>query len=101
MACNPESWMVWALYALSDRIGRYLALMVMMVCTSIDLFFYMGNATSFLSFALALCVVQACHGGVVVVFPSLCGDVFGQRYFGSNYALLLPPIPRLRLSVHR
>lgn len=73
---------------LSDHTGRYIALIAMMVVTGVDMLFFFGNARDFLSFAIALCGIAACYGGTMSVLPSLCGDTFGQRFFGSNYAFL-------------
>lgn len=73
---------------ISDHSGRYLALVTMMLLTAVDMLFFFGNARGFLPFACALCGIAACYGGTMAVVPSLCGDTFGQRNFGSNYAFL-------------
>ena len=73
---------------LSDHTGRFIALLAMMCVTGADMLLFFGNAHDLPSFAIALCGIAACYGGTMAVVPSLCGDIFGQRYFGSNYAFL-------------
>ena len=73
---------------LSDHTGRYIALIGMMLVTCVDMLFFFGNARDYVSFAISLCGISACYGGTMAVLPSLCGDTFGKRNFGSNYACL-------------
>ncbi|MBO4365848.1 MAG: OFA family MFS transporter [Eggerthellaceae bacterium] len=73
---------------LSDKIGRYNTLVIMLAITGCDMMLLFGHATTFPTFMVALVVVGACFGGIMSVVPSLCGDLFGNANFGMNYAAL-------------
>ena len=73
---------------LSDKIGRYATLAVILVMTGVDMLLFFGHATTFGTFMVALVFVGACFGGTMSVVPSLCADLFGSRNFGQNYAAL-------------
>ena len=73
---------------LSDIVGRYNTLALMMAITGCDMILLFGHASSFASFMVALVVVGACFGGTMSVVPSLCADLFGNANFGMNYAAL-------------
>lgn len=72
----------------SDRIGRCETLLICVGLTMLDVALFMPHATSFAPFAIAMIIVGACYGGVMVVMPSLCSDIFGTRNFGQNYSLI-------------
>ena len=74
--------------AVSDRIGRCRTLAVALALTFADAAFIVPAAGSFAALACALVLLGACYGAVLTVMPSLCGDAFGARFFGQNYALL-------------
>ena len=74
--------------SLSDKIGRHATLLLTLGITAIDMLFFFGQVFDFVSYALVLCAIAACYGGTMVVMPSLCGDAFGPKHFGQNYALL-------------
>ena len=74
--------------SISDRLGRYNTLLILLVVTAIDMIFFFSKSTSFVSFTIALSVVGACFGGVMTILPSLCSDNFGSKNFGLNYAFL-------------
>ncbi len=73
---------------LSDKIGRYSTLTIMLSITGVIMLFFLGNVTTFPGLMLALAVGGACFGGFMTVMPSLCADLFGNRYFGQNYSFL-------------
>jgi len=74
--------------SLSDKIGRHATLLVTLGVTAIDMLFFFGQAYDLTTYAIVLCVVAACYGGTMVVMPSMCGDSFGSKHFGQNYAVL-------------
>lgn len=74
--------------ALSDRIGRANTLLITLGITLADMLVLFPLASDFFSFAVAMVLAGACYGASLTVIPSLCGDVFGTRYFGQNYGLL-------------
>ncbi len=73
---------------LSDKVGRYVTLAIILTITGADMLLFFGHATSFATFMIALVFVGACFGGTMSVVPSLCGDLFGSENFGMNYAAL-------------
>lgn len=78
----------FGLGALSDRIGRYNALLIALCVSAIDMLFVFQMANNFVTFAIAIMLAGACYGGTMTVMPSLCGDLFGTKNFGQNYAIL-------------
>lgn len=74
--------------AVSDRVGRWTTLVIILVLSGCDMMFLIGNATTFALFMVAVIVVGACFGGAMSVLPSLCADLFGNANFGQNYAAL-------------
>ena len=73
---------------LSDRIGRYNMLLIILVVTAADMLFFFSRATDFTLFMVALCIIGFFFGGVMVIMPALCADLFGPRNLGMNYAAL-------------
>lgn len=72
---------------LSDRINRYRLMAVLLAINACALFLlHLGR--DFFSFMVLLCMVGISFGGVMTIIPALCGDHFGAKYFGSNYAVL-------------
>lgn len=74
--------------ALSDKVGRIPLLLFILACTAFGMAVLFPASSDFPSYALAICVVGACYGGVMTILPSLCGDYFGAAHFGHNYARL-------------
>ena len=74
--------------SLSDKIGRENTLLITLGITLLDMLVLFPAANDFFSFAVAMVLVGACYGASLTVIPSLCGDLFGTRYFGQNYGLL-------------
>lgn len=75
---------------LSDHIGRYNALILSLVINAIVMVLLLGQATSFISFLLAISVVGACFGGTMSIVPAIVGDAFGSANFGQNYSFVYP-----------
>lgn len=73
---------------LSDKLGRCETLFVSLFITLAVLLLVLPSCTSGVVLELALMAIGASYGAVLVVMPSLCSDVFGERYFGQNYSYL-------------
>ena len=72
---------------LSDRINRYRLMAILLAINACALFlFHLGS--HYFSFMLLLCLVGISFGGIMTIIPALCGDHFGAKHFGSNYAIL-------------
>ncbi|MBQ1406737.1 MAG: MFS transporter, partial [Eubacterium sp.] len=74
--------------ALSDRIGRFYAQVILMVITAADMLLFIGHAGTFGTFMAAVAICGAGYGGTVAIFPALVSDCFGQKNFSSNYAIV-------------
>lgn len=74
--------------ALSDRFGRCAMLAFCMAVTAITMFFFLGQANSFVSLTIAFCVIGATYGGCMSIMPALTADLFGIEHFGQNYAFM-------------
>lgn len=72
--------------SLSDKLGRYRMLLILLCISAADMLFFFGNATTYLRFLAVLCVAGACYGGTMAMLPSLVSDAFGSKYFSTNYA---------------
>ena len=78
--------------AISDRIGRYPTIIISLICTAVAMLALFPLAKGAILFTMAAFVLGFFYGGFMAVFPSLCGDAFGNLNFGSNYALLFTAI---------
>ena len=76
--------------ALSDKIGRYNTLALIIGINAIVMLFVFANAHTFVTFIIVLCIVGACFGGVMSIVPSTVGDAFGSQNFSQNYSLVYP-----------
>lgn len=74
--------------SLSDKLGRYKTLYIVLVVTALDMLFGFKMVHGFVGFMIAICIIGACYGGVMTIMPTLCGDNFGSKNFGLNYACL-------------
>lgn len=75
---------------ISDRIGRYPALMAMagIVAASglaLSVFTNSGSLVLFVIFAM---LIAMCYGGSMGVYPALTSDAFGLKYNGVNYGIM-------------
>ncbi len=68
--------------ALSDRIGRMPALLLILALQAIG-FAQFATAHDFTSLWLAALVFGISYGGAVAVLPPLCGDLFGRAHVAS------------------
>lgn len=71
----------------SDKIGRYNAVMIMFALSSVVMF-ALTQVTTFVPFVVVLMVIGLCFGGVMGIFPSITADVFGAKNLGMNYGII-------------
>lgn len=94
---------VWG--SISDKIGRYNALMAIFVVISCMLLL-LANTSSAVLFLIAIVGIGLCFGGTMGVMPPIVTENFGTKYYGVNfgivfvgYALAAYFGPRLAVSV--
>lgn len=78
----------FAFGSLSDKIGRYNTLYIVLVVTAAVMFFGFKLVSGFVGFVIAIGIVGACFGGVMALMPSLTSDALGSRYFTELYAMI-------------
>ncbi|MEL7635580.1 OFA family MFS transporter [Sporomusa sp. GT1] len=71
----------------SDKIGRYNAVMIMFILAG-AMMFAMTKVSTLLPFMAVLMTVGLCYGGVMGVFPSITADMFGSKNLGVNYGII-------------
>lgn len=76
--------------AISDKIGRYTTLIIILGLNAIIMLFILGHASSFTLFFGCMIVSGACFGGTMSVMPSVVGDTFGSEHFGQNWSFVYP-----------
>ncbi|MDD2422522.1 MAG: OFA family MFS transporter [Heliobacteriaceae bacterium] len=82
---NTLGRIVWG--AVSDRIGRYEALVMMFIVAGICMFL-LQTASGFGMFIIAVCGVALSFGGFMGIFPSITADNFGTKSMGTNYGVM-------------
>ncbi|WP_251953268.1 MFS transporter [Levilactobacillus brevis] len=70
-----------------DKLGETRTLLVILTLTIIGLA-GLRFATSITMFTIFLIILGASFGGVLVVFPTLTGKTFGQKFSGTNYGIM-------------
>ena len=83
---NGAGRLTWG--AVSDRIGRKLALLAMSACSAVACFAFLRTASGFGDVAAGLCLVAFAYGGCLAVMPSLVADYYGDSSIGGNYGLV-------------
>lgn len=73
---------------LSDRIGRFPILSIVIGLTAVDMMFVLGRAGSFVTFSLALAVVAMGFGAIMSILPAVVSDLFGEEHFSNNYSFV-------------
>jgi OFA family oxalate/formate antiporter-like MFS transporter len=71
----------------SDKVGRYHALMSMYLLAGITMSL-IGFVSTVEAFVLALMLVGLCFGGFLGIFPSITADMFGAKNLGMNYGIM-------------
>ena len=73
--------------ALSDRLGRYQTLLLTEgICLVAVLLLSRAASSGF--FLTTMCVVGACGGAVMVMFPPIVSERYGAKHSGLNYSIL-------------
>lgn len=78
----------FAFGSVSDKIGRYNTLYIVLIVTAVVMFLGFRMVSGFVGFVIAIGIVGACFGGVMALIPSLTSDALGTRYFTENYAMI-------------
>jgi OFA family oxalate/formate antiporter-like MFS transporter len=71
----------------SDKIGRYSAVMAMFIMAG-GMMFALTQVSTFIPFVLVLMAVGLCFGGFMGIFPSITADMFGPKNLGMNYGII-------------
>lgn len=74
--------------AVSDRIGRNLAYLLI-YGSQVLIFFFVGGVSSLWLVALLFAIVLLDYGGGFGTMPSFTADYFGTKYMGVNYGWIL------------
>jgi MFS transporter, OFA family, oxalate/formate antiporter len=73
--------------AVSDKIGRYYALMAIYVVVG-SMLFIMANASTANIFLVAIIGIGLCFGGTMGIMPPIVTENFGAKYYGVNYGVI-------------
>ncbi|NLW69904.1 MAG: OFA family MFS transporter [Eubacteriaceae bacterium] len=73
--------------SVSDKLGRYNTLLIAL---GVDLgaVLLLSKMTSPVMFMVVMCVVGACGGALLVMFPPITSDSFGVKNSGLNYSIM-------------
>lgn len=82
---NTSGRLFWG--TVSDKIGRYVALVCMYVISS-GMLILLANASNYTMFILATCGIALSFGGFMGIFPSITADNFGPKNLGVNYGVI-------------
>lgn len=82
---NTLGRMFWG--AVSDKIGRYNALMLMYVVSG-GMLLLLNSARGFSMFVVSIMGIALSFGGYLGIFPSITADNFGTKYLGTNYGVM-------------
>lgn len=80
---NGVGRILWG--ALSDRIGRKTALLLMCLIQGITMLLFFGVGTTSLGLIVGASVIGFNFGGNFALFPAATADFFGNKSVGSNY----------------
>jgi len=82
---NTFGRMFWG--AISDKLGRYLTLIVMYIMTGAMLLL-LNVADSYPVFIVSVMGIALSFGGFLGIFPSITADNFGTQHLGINYGVM-------------
>ncbi|MCL2367950.1 MAG: OFA family MFS transporter [Oscillospiraceae bacterium] len=82
---NTAGRLFWG--AVSDKIGRYPALILMYAMTA-GMLVLLTFATGYTLFVVSVMGIGLCFGGFLGVFPSISAENFGTVNLGMNYGVL-------------
>lgn len=72
---------------ISDRIGRFRSMLIILLSTAVLMSFILGMATDVTSCLIAFFAAGFFFGGALTVMPTLCAETFGMRHYATNYAV--------------
>ena len=72
---------------LADRLGRIRLVLIVLVSALAGIVL-LAFATSYQT-TVAVIITYACYGGIIGQFPSLTSSLFGTKYSGGNYGMVL------------
>ncbi|MDV0440950.1 OFA family MFS transporter [Methanorbis furvi] len=73
--------------AVSDKLGRYKTLLIA-VAIDVIAIVMLGTITEPIPFMAVMCILGACGGALLVMFPPITSDNFGSKNSGLNYAIM-------------
>lgn len=82
---NTVGRLFWGM--VSDKVGRYNAVMLMFITTFIGLLLLGLNFSAPLA-VLGIMLIALCFGGLLGTFPGITADNWGPTYNGSNYGFM-------------
>jgi MFS family permease len=72
---------------LSDKIGRPALMRLTFVVQAINMFVF-AFYTDHVILMIGVAIAGACYGACMVVFSAMTADLYGMKYFSSNYGLV-------------
>ena len=72
---------------ISDKLGRYKTLMIALAINFAAIL-ALSQMTGALPFMIFMCLIGACGGALLVMFPPITAEQFGAKYVGLNYSIL-------------
>ncbi|MBQ9069366.1 MAG: OFA family MFS transporter [Eggerthellaceae bacterium] len=72
---------------LSDKIGRFQTLGIVMVMFIVAMGILFPRVNSFPMFIVAIVMVGFAYGSIMAIMPSIVSDVFGTKHFGMNWGI--------------
>lgn len=82
---NTAGRIFWG--SVSDKIGRYPALIAMFVVAAV-MMFTLQTISTYTSFVAVVATLGLCFGGFMGIFPSITADMFGAKNLGMNYGII-------------
>lgn len=83
---NSLGRLVWG--SISDKIGRYKALILMSIIVAVGAILLSSVNGSLGMFLLFAMLIAACYGGSMGVYPAMTADTFGIKNNGVNYGIM-------------
>lgn len=83
---NGAGRLAWG--SVSDRWGRFPALLGMCGMSVLTCAFVLRTVDGFGGLLLGLCLVAFSYGGFLALMPAMTADLFGPKNVGANYGLL-------------
>jgi OFA family oxalate/formate antiporter-like MFS transporter len=81
--CNGLGRILWG--TISDKIGRKLSIIIMMVTQGVFVFLFQWMAGSEVTLYIFAMLIGFNFGGNFALFPTMTADTFGPKHIGQNY----------------